>query len=170
MVSEVKERLARTQGAVLTDYRGLNVSQMTRLRKKLRAAGVEYRVLKNTMVSRAAAEVGIEGLDSYLSGPTGIAFGYTDPVAPAKVIADFAKDNKQLEIKGGILSNKVIGLDEVKRLASLPSREILLAQVLSGIGAPLTSLVNVFQAPLRNVAYALEAVRKQKAEAEGQPA
>jgi len=170
VVGEVKERLSRIQGAVITDYRGLNVSQMTKLRKKLREAGVEYRVLKNTLVRRAAQEVGITGLDEFLSGPTGIAFGYNDPVAPAKVIADFAKDNKQLEIKAGILGQRVIGLEEVKRLASLPSQEVLLAQVLGGIRAPLAGLVSVFQAPLRNVAYALEAIRKQKAEAEGQPA
>lgn len=170
VVSEVRARLERMQGAILTDYRGLTVSQITKLRKKLRDAGVEYRVLKNTLVGRAADELGIEGLDTYLAGPTGIAFGYTDPVAPAKILSDFAKDNKQLEIKGGLLGKKVIDLNGVKALAMLPSREILLAQVLGGIRAPLAGLVNVFQAPLRNVAYGLEAVRKAKAEAEGQTA
>jgi large subunit ribosomal protein L10 len=170
VVSEVKDRLERMQGAVLTDYRGLTVAQMTKLRKQLREAGVEYRVLKNTLVGRAADEVGITGLDQHLAGPTGIAFAYTDPVAPAKIITSFAKDNKQLEIKGGLLGKKVIDLNEIKALATLPSREILLAQVLAGISAPLAGLVNVFQAPLRNVAYGLEAVRKAKAEAEGQSA
>ncbi|MEW6725332.1 MAG: 50S ribosomal protein L10 [Bacillota bacterium] len=167
VVQEIVERLQRAQSAVFVDYRGLNVAQDTILRRRLREAGVEYRVLKNTMINLAASQLGIDGLAPHLEGPTAVAFGYDDPVAPAKILAEFVKENKldKLTVKTGILEGKVIGVEEVKRLADLPSREVLLAQVLAGIQAPLTSLVSVLQAPLRNMAYGLEALRKQRAEA-----
>ncbi|TWH47025.1 50S ribosomal protein L10 [Sporomusa sp. KB1] len=163
-VAEIKEKLSTTQGAVLTNYRGLTVAQDTKLRRQLREAGVEYRVFKNTMTRIAAKEAGIEGLDPYLEGPTAIAMSYTDPVAPAKVIADFVKENKlqTLEVKAGLVEGKVIDANSVKALASLPSREVLIAQVLAGMQAPVAGFVNVLSGSLRNLVYALEAVRKQK--------
>ncbi|NLV91564.1 MAG: 50S ribosomal protein L10 [Firmicutes bacterium] len=164
-VAEIKENLSRSQGAVLADYRGLNVKQVTELRRQLREAGVEYKVVKNTLTIIAAKELGLDDLSQYLVGPTAIAFGYEDPVAPAKVLSDFAKDNKALELKAGVLNGEVIGLDEVKALAELPSREQLLAQVLRGMQAPIAGMVNVLQGTIRNFVYALEAIRKQKEEA-----
>ena len=164
-VAEMKENLSRSQGAVLADYRGLNVKQVTELRRQLREAGVEYKVVKNTLTIIAAKELGLDDLSQYLVGPTAIAFGYEDPVAPAKVLSDFAKDNKALELKAGVLNGEVIGLDEVKALAELPSREQLLAQVLRGMQAPIAGMVNVLQGTIRNFVYALEAIRKQKEEA-----
>ena len=163
-VAEIKEKLSTTKGAVLTNYRGLTVAQDTKLRRKLREAGVEYRVFKNTMTRIAAKEAGIEGLDSYLEGPTAIAMSYTDPVAPAKVIADFVKEHKlqALEVKAGLVEGKVINADSVKALASLPPREVLIAKALGSMQAPITGLVNVLSGSLRNLVYALEAVRKQK--------
>lgn len=162
VVAEIKEKLQSSSGVVLADYRGLTVSQVTQLRSQLREAGVEYRVLKNTMVRRAAHEVGIEGLDSFLEGPTAVAFS-VDPVAPAKVLADFAKTTKNFAIKAGVVEGKVVDQAGIIALASLPSREVLLAQVLRGMQAPLTGMANVLQGPIRKMGYALEEVRKLKA-------
>jgi len=164
VVSEIKEKFEKSSGVVLADYRGLTVAQVTQLRAELRKAGVEYRVLKNTLVRRAADELGVKGLDSYLEGPTALAFS-ADPVAPAKILIDFAKANKikTFKIKAGVLEGKVIGAEGVKALADLPSREVLLAMVLRGMQAPLTGMANVLQGPIRKMGYALEEVRKLKA-------
>ena len=162
-VSEIQERISSSQSVILADYRGLNVAEVTELRKKLRESGVEYKVVKNTLTSRAAKAANIEGLDQFLSGPTALAFGVNDAVVPAKILADFAKDHKDLELKGGILEGKVIDLAMVNELASLPSREGLLGQVVGLLQAPIRGLVTVLSGPLRNTAYALEALRKQKA-------
>lgn len=159
VVSEIRDRFGKSSGVVLADYRGLTVAQVTQLRAQLRQAGVEYRVLKNTLVKRAANEVGVQGLDPYLEGPTALAFS-ADPVAPAKVLADFAKTNKNFQIKAGVVEGKVVGPDGVKALAELPPREILLSMVLRGMQAPLTGMANVLQGPIRKFGYALEAVRK----------
>lgn len=161
VVSEIKEKFQGASGVVIADYRGITVAQATQLRAQLRQAGVEYRVLKNTLVSRAAHEVGIEGLDSFLEGPTAVAFS-ADPVAPAKVLADFAKGVKAFTIKGGVVEGKVVDSDGVKALAELPSREVLLTQVVRGMQAPLVGMVNVLQGPIRKMGYALEEVRKLK--------
>jgi large subunit ribosomal protein L10 len=164
-VSEVQQKFTMSKSVILADYRGLNVMEVTELRKKLREAGVEYRVVKNTLTSRAAKAANIDGLDQFLSGPTALAFGIDDVVAPAKILADFAKDHKKLELKGGVLEGKVIDLDAVKQLANLPSREVLLGQLAGMLQAPMRGLVTVLSGPLRNLTYAVEAVRKQKAEA-----
>lgn len=164
VVAELKAKFADTKGAVLTNYRGLTVAQDTQLRRKLREAGVEYRVIKNTMTRIAAKEAGIEGLDVYLEGPTAIAISVTDPVAPAKIISDFIKETKTqaLEVKAGLVEGKVIDAASVKALADLPPREVLIAKALGSMQAPITGFVNVLQGTIRNVVYALDAVRKQK--------
>lgn len=164
VVSELKEKLSNTKGAVLANYRGLNVAQDTKLRRKLREAGVEYRVVKNTFTRIAANEVGIVGLDQYLEGPTVIAMSAADPVAPAKLLSDFIRENKlqALEIKAGLVEGKVIDANGVKALASLPPREVLVAQLLGTLQAPITGFVRVLQGNISNLVYALEAVRKQK--------
>jgi large subunit ribosomal protein L10 len=161
-VAELKEKLGNVKGAVLADYRGLNVADATKLRRTLREAGVEFRVVKNTMTRIAANEVGIQGLDTYLEGPTAIAFGFDDPVSAAKVLAEFAKGNKNLVIKAGIVEGKVVDEAGVKALAALPPREVLIAKMLGSMQAPITGFVNVLQGNIRNLVYALEAVRKQK--------
>lgn len=164
IVAELKEKLTGAKGAVFTTYKGLTVAQDTKLRKALREAGVEYRVVKNTLTRIAANEAGIEGLNEYLEGTTALAVSMEDAVAPAKVISDFIKENKleSLEIKVGLLDGKVISLDEVKALADLPSREVLIARVMAGMQSPLTGFVNVLQGNIRNMVYVLEAIRKQK--------
>lgn len=164
IVAELKEKFSAAKGAVLTNYRGLTVAQDTKLRRKLREAGVEYRVVKNTLTRIAADQSGVSELDPYLEGPTAIALSFTDPVAPAKIISDFLKETKTqvLEIKAGLVEGKVIDADGVKALASLPSREVLIAKALGSMQAPITGFVNVLQGNIRNLVYALEAVRKQK--------
>jgi large subunit ribosomal protein L10 len=162
VVQEIKGKLEASKGAVLTDYRGLNVAEVTELRTKLREVGVEYKVVKNTLARIAANEIGIEGLDGYLEGPTAIAYGIEDAVAPAKVLSEFAKAHKNLEIKAGILEGKVIDLNGVKALADLPSREVLLAKLLGSMQSPLYGMANVLQGNLRNLVYVLDAVRKTK--------
>ena len=162
-VVEIQEKLQKSKAVVIADYRGLNVGEVTELRKKLRDAGVEYKVAKNTLTSRAAKAAQIEGLDEYLTGPNAMAFGYNDVVLPAKILSTFAKDHKKLSIKGGILEGKVIDFNAVKALADLPSREVLLGQVAGVMQAPLRGLATVLSGPMRNMVYALEAIRKQKA-------
>lgn len=164
-VAELREKLGSAKGSVITDYRGLTVKKVTDLRRRLRKAGVEYKVIKNTLASRAAHELDIADLDKYLAGPTAIAFSMEDPVAPAKVLAEFAKDNKELEIKGGLLQGKVIDSEGVKALAELPPREVLLAQVAAGMQAPISGMVQVLSGVLRSFVYALDGYRRQREEA-----
>ncbi len=164
VVAEIKEKLQSSSTVVLADYRGLTVAQVTQLRAQMREVGVDYRVLKNTLVRRAADEVGITGLDTFLEGPTAVAFS-TDPVAPAKVLSEFAKNTKvkTFAIKAGIVEGKVVGPEGIKALADLPSREVLLTQVVRGMQAPLAGMANVLQGSIRKLGYALEEVRKLKA-------
>lgn len=155
-VSEIVEKFRTSKSSVLTDYRGLNVAQVTQLRKLCREAGVDFKVYKNTLARRATAEVELTELDQYLTGPTAIAFSMEDEMAAAKVLSDFAKANEALEIKAGVLEGKVMDAAEVKAIANLPNREGLLSMLLS-----------VLQAPMRNFALAVKAVADQK---EGQEA
>lgn len=162
LIQELKQKFGGAKAAVLADYRGLNVAEATKLRRRLREAGCEFKVAKNTLASLAASQLGLEGLDPYLEGPIAIAFG-TDPVAPAKVLSDFIRETKKMEIKAGVLEGKVIDAKGVKALADLPPREVLLAKVLGGMQTPLYGFAGVLQGTLRSFVYALEAVRKQRA-------
>jgi large subunit ribosomal protein L10 len=162
LVQEISAKLAEAKGAVIVDYRGLTVKEDTELRKKLREAGVEYVVVKNTLLNLAAREHNIEGLDPILSGPTAIAYGLADPVAPAKILKEFAKDHKNLEIKGGILGTEVIDVKQVEALAELPTKEQLIAMLLRTLQGPIAGLVNCLQGNIRNLVYVLDAVRNQK--------
>lgn len=164
MVQSISEKLDRARSSVLTDYRGLNVQEITELRKRLTSAGIEYRVLKNTLTSLAAKKAEIDGVDPYLEGPLAVAFSYDDPVTPAKILSEFSKDHKSLVVKGGILDRKIIDAASVKSLADLPGREQLLAMALRAMQGPLSGLANALQGNLRNLAYAVEAVRRMKEE------
>ena len=157
MVSEIKEKLERSSALVLTDYRGLTVAEVTDLRRQLREEGVEFKVLKNTLIKRAANELGYDELEPFLQGPTAIAFGYEDPVLPASIIFKFAKSTGKLEIKAGMLSGEVILVADVNNLASLPSKEVLLSQVLSVFQSPLVGVTSVLQANLRSFVSVLNA-------------
>jgi len=147
IVEEVTEKFKASSSVVVVDYRGLTVDEVTRLRKQLRDANVEMKVIKNSILTRAAKAAGLEGLEEVFTGPTAVAFSNEDVVAPAKIIDEFAQDAKALEIKGGIIEGKVSSVEEITALAKLPSREGLLSMLLS-----------VLQAPVRNVAYAINAV------------
>ena len=162
MIAEIKTTMQNAKGLVLADFRGIKVAQDTRLRRKMREAGVEYSVIKNNMASIAAKEAGIEGLDNYLKGPLAMVSSKNDPVAPAKLISEFIKDNRIMEIKGGLVEGKVIDADAVKALANLPPREVLIARLLGSMQSPITGFVNVLQGNIRNLVYALDAVRQQK--------
>jgi large subunit ribosomal protein L10 len=146
-VTEVTGKLKDSSCTIVTDYRGLNVAQVTELRKQLREAGVEFRVLKNSLARRATANAELTALDEFLTGPTAIAFSKDDIVTPAKILTDFAKRNEALSVKAGVVEGKVVGFDQIKALADLPSREGLLSMLLS-----------VLQAPVRNFALAVKAV------------
>ncbi|TDT46019.1 50S ribosomal protein L10 [Fonticella tunisiensis] len=147
-VKEIVEKLQRAQSAILTSYIGITVEEDTELRKKMREAGVEYRVVKNTLTSRAVKELGYEGLDQYLAGPVAIAFGYDDPTTPARILADFAKDHKAIELKAGIVQGEIFDTAKVVELSKIPPREVLLSRLLGSM-----------KAPLSNFAYALAALR-----------
>ena len=150
IVAGLTEQFKTAVSGVLVDYCGLTVEQDTQLRNKLREAGVEYKVIKNTLARIAAKEVGFDELDPVLNGPTALAISMTDEVAPAKVIADFAKSNEQLEIKSGFLDGKVVSLDEVKKLAATPNRETLIAMVMGSLNAPVSKLARTLQALVDN--------------------
>lgn len=164
MVADLKDIFVNAKGVVFTAYTGITVAQDTKLRRKFREAGVEYRVIKNTMAMIAAKETEKEGLLPTFEGATAMAFSKEDAVAPAKVLADFAKEEKieALQVKAGLVEGSVIDAAGVKALADLPPREVLVAQVLAGMQSPIVGFVNVLQGTIRNLVYALEAVRKQK--------
>lgn len=167
VVAQLKEQLESAKGVVLTSYKGLTVAQDTELRRELREAGVSYHVVKNTMLRIAAKEASIEGIEEHLEGTTAFAFSTEDAVAPAKVICGFIKKNKLedaevLTVKVGMVEGKVIGVDEVKALAALPSREELIAKLLGSMNAPISNTVNVLQGVIRNAVYVLDAIRSQK--------
>ena len=150
-VDELVEKFGKSKSIVVVDYLGLTVEEATELRAQLRAEGVDLEVIKNTYLRRAADKAGYEGLDETFTEPTAIAFSYEDVVAPARIIAKFAKDIDALEIKGGMIEGKVASLDQIDQLSKLPSREGLLSMLLS-----------VLQAPVRNVAYAVKAIADSK--------
>ena len=150
-IAELKEKFEKSKLIVLTDYRGINVEDITKIRADLRKANCEYKVAKNTTLKFAAKEANLEGITDLLEGPTAITFSYEDYVEPAKVLYNYAKDSEFYKIKGGVMDGKVISVDEVLKLAKLPSREMLLTQ-----------LATVLLANIRNVAVVLDQVREQK--------
>ncbi len=141
-VAEVVEALNNAATGVLVDYRGLTVEEDTKLRNDLRAAGVKYFVVKNTLLRLAANQVGLEELDSMLHGPTALALS-EDPVAPAKILFDFAKGNEKVEIKTGFMDGKVMSMDELTTLAKTPSKETLIAKIMGSLNAPASNLVRL---------------------------
>lgn len=163
LVNHIADKLTNSPSTIVVDYRGLSVDEVTALRKTAREAGVEYKVYKNTMVTRALDQAGIEGFSEYFVGPTAVAFASEDAVTPAKILDKFAKEHKNLEIKAGIVDGKVIDAAGVTALAKLPSREVLVAQVLGTLNAPIAGLVNVLNGNIRGLAVALNAIAEQKA-------
>ena len=164
IVSDLKDRIGRSRVAILADYKGLDVAALTRLREELRKVNAEFRVAKNTLVRLAVRDTEKEGLTSHLKGPRGMAVSYDDPVAPAKVLVDFAKTNDKLGIIAGILQNRIISEAEVRNLAKLPGREQLLAQLLCAMNAVPTGIVQVLAAVPRQLLNVLVAIRDKKSE------
>lgn len=163
VVADLAAKLATAKASFLADYRGLNVDQVNALRGELRKAGVEYQVVKNTLLRLAAKGTGAECLDPHLAGPTAIAIVETDPVAPAKVLAEFAKANNKFELKAGALDGKLLSIEDIKALAELPPREVLLAKMLGSLNAPATNFVGVLAAIPRSLVQVLAAIQDQKA-------
>ena len=165
-VEAIKGRLDGSVVALLTEYRGLKVAELGELRASLRGSSTEYRVLKNTLTSIAVREAGYEDLVALLQGPTAVAFVHGDPVQAAKDLAEFARTHPSLIVKGGVMDGKVLGAAEVRQLATLESREVLLARLAGLLQASAQQTVNLLAAPLRQVATMTAALRDQKAEAE----
>jgi large subunit ribosomal protein L10 len=167
-VEAIKGRLEGSVAALLTEYRGLDVKELFELRASLRGSSTEYRVLKNTLTSIAVREAGYQDLVPLLQGPTAVAFVHGDPVQAAKDLAEFARTHPALVVKGGVLDGKVLAADEVRRLATLESREVLLARLAGLFQAPLQQTASLLAAPLRQVATMTSALRDQ-AEGSGEP-
>ncbi len=150
IIEEVKEKISSARLAILTDFQGMSVAEMTELRRLLRDADVDYKVYKNTLTRIAAEQLGINEIEKYLVGPTALAFGKSDNlVTPAKIIKDFSAKHQHLKIKAGILNKKVISPEDVSSLTNIPPKEILIAMVLGGLQAPVSKLLSVLQAPMR---------------------
>jgi len=159
-VELLSEKLKRAKVAILTDYRGLTVSQLQDLRGRLRTGNVEYRVVKNTLTRRAAEAAGVPALQKELEGPVAIAFGYDDLATPAKLINDFVRATRlKLDVKGGLVEGRVFSPDQVKQLADLPSREVLLAQLLGTLQSPVGQLVAIMQTPHQQLLGVLNAYK-----------
>ncbi|MDQ3592558.1 MAG: 50S ribosomal protein L10 [Actinomycetota bacterium] len=165
-VAELSEQFTRSNGAVLTEYRGLTVSQLKELRGML-GANATYAVVKNTLTKIAVRDAGIEGLDSLLSGPSAVAFIAGDPVEAAKGLRDFARANPALVIKGGVLDGKAVSPSEISKMADLESREVLLAKMAGAMQASLQNAASMFNAPLVQMARVLGALQSKGAEDPG---
>lgn len=163
-VSELNEKFNEARSLVITDYIGLDVAEMTELRNKLRDAGVDYKVVKNTLARIAADRAELNEISEYFKGPTAIAFGVDDVVAPAKVLVDFAEEHEVLEIRAGFLNGEVISVDKVESLANIPSREELLAKAFASMKSPISNLVNVLNGNLRDLVQVLNKIKEEKEE------
>lgn len=163
-ISELKERLTNSGAVYLVDYQGTNVAKLTNLRKQFRNANSEFMVVKNTLTRLAAQQAGFGDLEQYLSGPTALIFCRDDAVNPAKVLEDFIKTSKTFKIKGGLFEGQVIDEASVKRMSSIPSREVLLSQLLGALIGPVTGFVRVLNAVPQGFVRALDGIAKKKEE------
>lgn len=156
-VAALKERLGAAQTAVLTEYRGLTVRQLSDLRKQLKGAAAEYKVVKNRLARLAVKDSPLDSLGAHFKGPMGLVFTKQDPVAVAKALQAFVKNNPALTIKLGLVEGRVLQPAELKALADLPSKEQLRAQIVGAVQGPMSQLVSLLQAPMRQLVYVLEA-------------
>ena len=165
IVAEIKDRFNGSEAVIMADYRGLTVKEMQQLRVAVREAGGEVKIYKNSLTEIAIRELALPNMDEFLAGPTAFIFIADDPVAPAKALSTFAKEHQALELKGGFVQSQVIDAAKVKAIASLPSREELVAKLLGTMQNPLTGTVRVLSGPARAFATVLDAIAKQKAAA-----
>jgi large subunit ribosomal protein L10 len=164
-VKELATRLERSESLYLTDFSGIAVKPMTELRRKLRDAGVEYVVVKNTLALRALKQASVSGLDDLIRGPTGFVFAGADALAAAKILSQFQKEHELLTVRAGLVDGRTMSAQEVRRLATLPSRDELLAQVGGALQAPLQGFAGAVTSLLYQFAGAVEALRAQRASA-----
>ena len=165
IAEDLRDRFSKSAIIVLTDYKGLDVAAMNDLRRKLRAEEIEYQVVKNSILIRASADNDGDLIKDFFKGPSAVALSYDDPIAPAKVLAQFAKDHEKLEIKVGVMNGKVLDATAIKALAQLPAREVLLGQLLSALNAIPTSFVRTIAEVPRSFMSLLAAIKDQKAAA-----
>ena len=163
IVQELTEKLKTTKAAFLADYRGINVEQVTQLRRELVAAGVDYRVVKNSLLRLASKETSVADLEKFCAGPTAIAMAGDDVVAPAKILTRYADEIEAFELKAGILDGQLIDVNEIIALSKLPSREELLAKALSSMNAPVSNFVGTLAAIPRSLVQVLNAIGESKA-------
>jgi large subunit ribosomal protein L10 len=161
-VRELHDRFSRAKAAILADYKGLNVQKVNELRKMLRGAEVELKVIKNTLAIIASKGTPFEAASRYFTGPTSLALSYKDPIAPAKIMVSYAKKNDKLNIKAGILEGKLIEADGIRRLSELPPKEVLIAKTLFCMKMPATNLVSVLQGIMKKFIYTLKAIEEAK--------
>lgn len=161
-VSVLSQKMAQADAIFLTDFTGIDVASVTRLRRSLRQAGVDYCVVKNRLAKRAVIEAGLEPLARFLQGPTAMAFVKTDPISPAKILQKFIDDGGRLAIKTGLVNGQVVTAESVRQLALLPSRDDLLARVVGSFQAPLYRLAGVLNGLLREFVGVVSAIRDQK--------
>ncbi len=166
LVSDYVDKMKESEGIILTDYRGLTVANITELRRRMREAEGVYQVVKNTLFELALEKVGKSIPSDELEGPVAVGYCLGDTPPVAKVLVDFAKETQVLEIRGALLGTDYLGVDAVQSLADLPSREILLAQLVSAVQGPMSSLVNALNAPMRELAQVLQARSEQGGEQE----
>ncbi|MGW8287968.1 MAG: 50S ribosomal protein L10 [Desulfobulbales bacterium] len=164
-VAELSDKFAKAKIAIVADYRGLTVPVLQELRHNLRRNDAEFRVAKNTLLIRAVEETGFKGLQEHFVGTTAVAVSYGDPVTPAKIISDFCKDHPELKIRTGLLDGKLLSTEDIIALSKLPSKEVLLSQMLSVMNAVPTGLVQVLSGVPRTFLYALQAIKEQKEQA-----
>ncbi len=166
ILKDLIAKLKESKGVVLTDYQGMNVSQISRLRNELKEKKVEFKIVKNTLIEKASKELNVDDLTKDLIGCTAMAFCSDDGIAPARLLKEYFKKNKiDLKIKSGLIDGRVFSPEKIIEIASLPSKNVLIAQMINGVKFPLYSLVFILQGPLRGLIYTLEAVKKQKEKA-----
>jgi len=161
-VEALRAAIAAQRGTVVASFRGLKVSEITVLRKKLRAIDAEVRVVKNTLIRRAAEGTPFGALSAHFTGPTAVAFSHGDPVAMAKVMKEFAAASPKVTLRAGFVEGRVLSATDVETLASVPSREVLLSRLVGGLASPITRLAQALVGPPRKLVYVLESIRKQK--------
>ncbi len=170
IVQDLTERFAKASVVILTDYKGLDVPSMSDLRRRLKQAGIDFKVVKNTMMVRAAHDTPIAVLQSHFQGPSAVAIGYQDPVAPAQILTKFAAESKTFAVRAGVLQGKLVDPAGIKALADLPSREVLLGQLLSVMVGTPTAFVRVLTAVPRGLLNVLNALKEKREAAETQAA
>jgi large subunit ribosomal protein L10 len=164
-INELKEKLSLTRSLFLTDFRGLNVEDISRLRRDLRKGGAEFKVTKNTMIRMAAQDSGFEAIIDHLKGPTGLVFAYQDPVSPAKILHEFLQKSDKPKIKTIWMEGRLFGENQLKRLATLPSKGVMLTQIVTSLNSPMANFVGTLQGMLRNLVGVVEALKEAKSEA-----